>query len=133
MRELEKMLVCGYGGRLVIGCCNMLVEVVYSWVGMEVLLDEEECVDFPFAVQFWRLQISTGKSPTYSKYRVYPSIKRTPRLPQLQPTQQQPKPNFVTPYVTPTIQTPPPTTAGAASTATTTSTSHAPPPTAQPT
>ncbi|KAL2559891.1 Uncharacterized protein Fot_04630 [Forsythia ovata] len=62
-----------------------------------------------------------------------PSIKRTPRLPQLQSTQQQPKPNFVTPYVTPTVQTPSPTTAGAASTAAATSTSHAPPPTSQPT
>ncbi|KAL2488169.1 hypothetical protein Fot_02886 [Forsythia ovata] len=105
--------------------------------------------------QFWReiylavwrkfishLQLNSGdsksdteESPTYSKYRVYSSIKPIPRRPQLQPTQQQPKPNFVTPCATHIVQTPPPTTVttstDAASTDVAAFVSHAPHPTAQ--
>ncbi|KAL2528864.1 Uncharacterized protein Fot_21465 [Forsythia ovata] len=83
-------------------------------------------LDFLFATQFRRLQISTGESPAYSKYRVYPSIKPTAAT-------------TTNPAVTKTkFCTPPSTTAttsiGAASTvAAAASASHAPPPTAQPT
>ncbi|KAL2460647.1 Uncharacterized protein Adt_44067 [Abeliophyllum distichum] len=69
-------------------------------------------IPLPYNSQFWRknhlaawifhLQLNSGdsKSPAHSKYRVYPSIKPTLQRPQLQSTQQQPKPNFVTPYAT---------------------------------
>ncbi|KAL2513180.1 hypothetical protein Adt_18780 [Abeliophyllum distichum] len=91
---------------------------------------------FPFATQLQRLQISTDESPAYSKDRVYPSNKPTPWQLQLQPTQQQPKPNFVTlrhPYYPTLLPATATTFVGAALAAAAASASHAPPPTAKPT
>ncbi|KAL2517071.1 Uncharacterized protein Adt_13318 [Abeliophyllum distichum] len=61
-----------------------------------------------------QLRISTGETPVNSQFTHQSSQTGPPptlQRPQLRPTQQQPKPKFITTCATPTIHIPPPTTA----------------------
>ncbi|KAL2480896.1 Uncharacterized protein Adt_33862 [Abeliophyllum distichum] len=63
---------------------------------------------------FGELQISTGKTPANSQFTHQSSQTGPPptlQRPQIQPSQQQSKPRFITTCAIPTVQTPPPTTA----------------------